>query len=143
MECLNFLVRSLALDADKLSVETRGRILKLDKVAFELIANGALDEIVSKMTLLESTEAARLISESFKANPDIGLDDLMRVQEFTRTQIEERSQIFENPTLPAGVSLTWDKWLDVTARVVDALNARNVAVTEVIQRAFPASAFKL
>lgn len=133
-ECLEFIIKSMAIQPSRIPKILRAELEVLDKTASELLSGGALDEMISAMVELEAGEAKRLLEESFATKPNIDRSDLQNVHQVTLRQIDERSRIFSDPDLPRGASLSWDKWLELTEKTVDAMKARSAVLAEVIAR---------
>ena len=133
-ECLEFIIKSMAMQPSRIPRGLRAELEVLDKTASELLSGGALDEMISAMVELEAREAGRLLEESFATTPDIDRSDLQNVYQVTLRQIGERSRIFSEPDLPRGASLAWDKWLELTEKTVGAMRARSAVLAEVIAR---------
>lgn len=133
-ECLEFLIRSMNIEVSCVSSDFRAKLEKIDHDAHSLLSNGALDEMLSLMIEVEAMEARRLLETSFLEKPDVGLKDITNIYSATTQQILERSHVFSDLSLSRGVSITWDKWLDLTKRSVDAMRNRAAVLKEVIER---------
>jgi hypothetical protein len=116
----------------------RNQLISIDNVAFDLLAEGKMKELVCAAQRIEDEDLKYTISESFKPKPDINLVDTQGLILATREQIASRSSIL-NTEMPVGYSRAWDEWLKITREVVEIQDRRLLALEEVVARVFPSA----
>ncbi|MGY8635334.1 hypothetical protein RAD15_22920 [Bradyrhizobium sp. 14AA] len=142
-ECLQF-ISALCRAASWLpdgeeerEVKRKARVI--DALAFELLSEGKLQAMEGAAEARDEESIQYTLSESFKPDPDINLDDTVGMIRATRAQIISRSSILNDPERPPGHSMAWDEWERHTRRCLAYFERRLSALTEALDRAFPSA----
>ncbi len=119
--------------------EVKRRASTIDALAFELLSEGKLQAMEDATEARDEESIQYTWSESFKPDPDINLDDTVGMIRATRSQIISRASILNDPERPPGHSMAWDEWEKYTRRSLAYFERRLSALTEALDRAFPAA----
>ncbi|MEA2899137.1 MAG: hypothetical protein QOJ84_4752 [Bradyrhizobium sp.] len=143
-ECLQF-ISALCMAASWLPDGEEEREVKrkaklIDTLAYKLLSEGKLRAMEEAAEARDEASILYTLSESFKPDPDIDLDDTVGMIRATRAQILSRSSILNDPDRPPGHSLAWDEWERHTRRSLVYFERRLNALTEALGRAFPSAA---
>ena len=114
--------------------KTRTDISVIDDVAYGLLADGRLEDMIRATNARDEASVQHTLTESFTENPDIDITDLKNTIDTTWQQIEIRSGILDLPIIP-GTSRAFDEWRRISVLSIDALKRRAVVLEESLARA--------
>jgi hypothetical protein len=140
-ECLLF-ISTMCLGVRELpdteeAFDIRQRANAIDELAFTLLSEGKWQAMETNVEAVDDQSMLYTLSESFKADPDIDLDDTLDVIRQSRDQIRSRGSILNDPARPAGHSLVWDEWAKLTRNSLRYFEKRISVLTEALERAHP------
>ncbi|MGB7101378.1 MAG: hypothetical protein WBD95_21750 [Xanthobacteraceae bacterium] len=139
LECLMFIpAASQACDSllEAVAGNSRSAIAEIDNLAYELLSDGRLEEMIRAATVIDETSSQYIIAQSFAPSPDIDLADIKGLIVATREQVDSRSQILGHADLH-GRSRAFDEWLRISEKIVEIQKQRLQILEEVRGRVFP------
>jgi hypothetical protein len=123
------------VEADKL----RAQVKLIDDLAFELLSEGKLQEMEKAAEAIEDETMRYSLEQSLESDPDVDLNDTLRMIKATRDQIASRSSILNDPETPPGLSRAWDKWTEITEENLRYFDKRLRSLNKILARVFPSA----
>jgi hypothetical protein len=123
------------VEADKLRILVK----IIDDLAFDLLSEGKLQEMGKAAKAIDDKTMQYSLEQSFEADPDVDLNDTLRMIKATRDQIASRSSILNDPETPPGLSRAWDKWTEIAEENLQYFDKRLRILNEILARAFPSA----
>ncbi len=126
-----------ALGESPIKNALRQQLQLIDDAAFELLKEGRLREIFEDGVKQDDKANVYIISESYKAVPDLDYDNLNGILAVTITQIASRSSILNSQLYTSGRSRACNEWLRFTRDTLEPFYRRKEIIEDVIKRVFP------
>lgn len=136
-ETLDFLVKALLWATegdDPIKQEYLSDLRAIDRKLADALDLSDLPRMNESAEAHDGESLAHAIRESFEPKPDIDILAMRELFGATASQIESRGWVLDDAHRNAGLSLVWDRWCVLSAKSIENLRARQIALGEVLER---------